>query len=55
MFQGVAFEAFDLPWKSEESNLGIERYWGLFSAQRAAYPALAAWKTARESQNAKSR
>ena len=55
VFQGVAFEAFDLPWKSEESTLGIERYWGLFSAQRAAYPALAAWKTARESRSDKSR
>lgn len=55
VFHGVAFEAFDLPWKSEESSLGIERHWGLHSAQRAEYPALAAWKSARESQNAKSR
>jgi exo-beta-1,3-glucanase (GH17 family) len=55
VFRGVAFEAFDLPWKSEESNLGIERHWGLLSAQRSAYPALATWKAARESPNAKSR
>ena len=55
IFHGVAFEAFDLPWKSEESNLGIERHWGLLSAQRAAYPALATWKAVRESHGAKSR
>ena len=55
VFHGVAFEAFDLPWKSEESNLGIERHWGLLSAQRAGYPAWAAWRSARENVNAKSR
>jgi exo-beta-1,3-glucanase (GH17 family) len=55
IFHGVAFEAFDLPWKSEESNLGIERHWGLLSAQRAAYPAHVTWKAMRESHGAKSR
>lgn len=55
VFHGVAFEAFDLLWKSEESSLGVERHWGLFSAQRAAYPALATWKAARESYNSKPR
>lgn len=54
IFHGVAFEAFDLPWKSEESNLGIERHWGLLSAQRAAYPALSTWKAVRDG-NAKTR
>ena len=52
---GVAFEAFDLPWKSEESSLGIERHWGLLSAQRAAYPALVPWKAMRESHGVRAR
>jgi len=55
VFTGVGFEAFDLPWKSEESNLGIERHWGLFSAQRAGYPALATWKAAHDRHAARSR
>jgi exo-beta-1,3-glucanase (GH17 family) len=44
VFHGVAFEAFDLPWKSEESRLEIERSWGLLSPKREAYPALAVWR-----------
>lgn len=43
-YHGVAFEAFDLPWKSQESKLEIEKSWGLLSAKREAYPALAVWK-----------
>lgn len=42
-FHGVAFEAFDLPWKSEESKLIIEKSWGLLSPKRERYPALDAW------------
>lgn len=44
VYFGVAFEAFDLPWKSEASGLPVEKYWGLFSVQRKAYPALEVWK-----------
>jgi exo-beta-1,3-glucanase (GH17 family) len=44
VFHGVAFDAFDLPWKTEASGLAIERYWGLFSAKRAPYPALEVWR-----------
>ncbi len=43
-FHGVAFEAFDLPWKSAASGLEIEKSWGLFSSDRKPYPALEAWK-----------
>lgn len=43
VFHGVAFEAFDLPWKSEASGLTIEKSWGLFSQDRKPYPAAAAW------------
>jgi exo-beta-1,3-glucanase (GH17 family) len=44
VFHGVAFEAFDLPWKSEESRLEIEKSWGLLSPKREAYPAFAVWQ-----------
>jgi hypothetical protein len=40
----VAFEAFDLPWKSEESKLPIESAWGLFSPVRKPWPALDVWR-----------
>lgn len=43
-FHGVAFEAFDLPWKAAESKLEIEKSWGLLSAKREPYPALELWK-----------
>jgi exo-beta-1,3-glucanase (GH17 family) len=43
-FHGIAFEAFDLPWKAEESKLPIEGSWGLLSAKREPYPALAVWR-----------
>jgi exo-beta-1,3-glucanase (GH17 family) len=42
-FFGVGFEAFDLPWKSEESKLEIEKSWGLFSPKREPYPAATVW------------
>jgi exo-beta-1,3-glucanase (GH17 family) len=45
VFHGVAFDAFDLPWKSEESKLAIEKAWGLFAAARTPYPALAVWRS----------
>jgi exo-beta-1,3-glucanase (GH17 family) len=47
VFYGVAFEAFDLPWKSEESKLPVEQYWGLLSAKRAPYPAFGIWRSLR--------
>jgi hypothetical protein len=34
----------DLPWKSQESKLGIEQSWGLLSKSRQAYPALDVWR-----------
>lgn len=46
---GVAFEAFDLPWKSEESRLPIEKSWGVLSPTRGPYPALEVWRATRES------
>ena len=42
------FEAFDLPWKSEESKLGIEKYWGLLSPKREPYPVLELWQATRK-------
>jgi hypothetical protein len=53
VFHGVAFEAFDLPWKSEESKLGIEKSWGLMSQSREPYPAFQAWWELRTSLDAK--
>ncbi|MFM9961972.1 MAG: exo-beta-1,3-glucanase [Planctomycetaceae bacterium] len=47
VFHGVAFEAFDLPWKSEESKLTIEKSWGLMSPKREPYPAFDVWRAHR--------
>lgn len=47
VFHGVGFEAFDLPWKSEESKLPIEKSWGLLSPKRKVYPALGVWRALR--------
>jgi len=47
-FHGVGFEAFDLPWKSQESKLEIEKSWGLLSPKREVYPAFNVWKTLRK-------
>lgn len=44
VYLGVAFEAFDLPWKSEASGLPIEKSWGLYSNDRKPYPAVSVWK-----------
>ena len=44
---GVAFEAFDLLWKSDESHLSAESCWGLFSAARKPYPAAGTWQNAK--------
>lgn len=49
VFQGVAFEAFDLPWKAEASGLSIERSWGLFNQERLPYPAAEVFATSRPS------
>jgi exo-beta-1,3-glucanase (GH17 family) len=48
VYYGVGFEAFDMPWKSEESRLEVERSWGLLSAKREPYPALAVWRAVHE-------
>lgn len=48
VFHGVGFEAFDLPWKSEESKLTIEKSWGLLSPKREPYPAFDIWRAFRE-------
>lgn len=48
VFHGVAFEAFDLPWKSEASKLAIEKSWGLLSPKREAYPAFSVWRELRK-------
>jgi exo-beta-1,3-glucanase (GH17 family) len=44
VYCGVAFDAFDLAWKSQETGLPVEQHWGLLSAKRVAYPALGAWQ-----------
>lgn len=41
----VAFEAFDLPWKTEASGMSIEAWWGLLTAEREATPAFEVWKS----------
>ena len=42
-FHGVAFEAFDLPWKSEQSKIDLEKSWGMLSQERKPYPAFGVW------------
>jgi exo-beta-1,3-glucanase (GH17 family) len=44
VYHGVAFEAFDLPWKSEASGMEIEKSWGLLSTERKPYPATEIWR-----------
>jgi len=46
-YHGVAFEAFDLPWKAEASQLPIEKSWGLFDNNRRPQPALEVWRISR--------
>jgi len=48
-FHGVAFESFDLSWKSEASGLVIEQSWGLLSQSRRPYPAFEVWASRRGS------
>jgi exo-beta-1,3-glucanase (GH17 family) len=43
-FFGVAFEAFDAPWKAQESGLPVEKSWGLFDEKRQPHPAFEVWK-----------
>lgn len=45
VFHGVAFEAFDMPWKAAESRLEIEASWGLLSPKRQPHPAFEVWKS----------
>jgi exo-beta-1,3-glucanase (GH17 family) len=44
VFHGVAFDAFDLPWKAQATGLAIERYWGLFSNKREPLPGVEVWR-----------
>lgn len=44
IFTGIAFEAFDLPWKAEASGLAIEKSWGLMSHDRKPYAAFDVWR-----------
>lgn len=46
VFHGVAFEAFDMPWKAAESKLEIEASWGLMNPKRVPHPAFDVWKAA---------
>ena len=43
-YLAVAFEAFDLAWKSESSGLEYERSWGLLSPEREPLPSFDWWK-----------
>ena len=43
-YHGIGFEAFDLPWKSIESKLEIEKSWGLLSSERKPHAAFRVWK-----------
>lgn len=44
VYFGVAFEAFDLPWKSAASGLPIEQSWGLYDKDRKPLPAQQVWQ-----------
>jgi exo-beta-1,3-glucanase (GH17 family) len=39
----AAFEAFDMPWKVEQSKIAIEGSWGLLASNRQPYPAFSVW------------
>ena len=43
-YHGVAFEAFDMPWKSVDTGLTVEKSWGLMNGARKPYPALSVWE-----------
>jgi exo-beta-1,3-glucanase (GH17 family) len=40
----AAFEAFDLPWKAEQSGMPVESSWGLMNPSRTPYPAFFVWE-----------
>lgn len=39
LYFGAVFEAFDQPWKAQDSGLAVEAFWGLLSEDRRPYPA----------------
>ncbi len=43
----AAFEAVDLPWKSEQTGIPMEKAWGLLSQKRRPYPAFYVWRNLR--------
>jgi len=47
VYHGVAFEAFDMPWKAAESRMEIEASWGLMNPKRVPHPAFDVWKTSK--------
>ena len=42
-FHGVAFDAFDLPWRSEQSKIDLDKSWGMMSKDRKPYAAFEVW------------
>jgi exo-beta-1,3-glucanase (GH17 family) len=44
----AAFEAFDLPWKAQQSGLAIEDSWGLLGPDRSYHPAFFVWEKRRK-------
>lgn len=42
-FHGVAFDAFDLPWKSEQSKIDLDKSWGMLSQDRKPSAAFGVW------------
>jgi len=44
----AAFEAFDLPWKAQQSGLAIEDSWGLLGHDRSYHPAFFVWEKLRK-------
>jgi exo-beta-1,3-glucanase (GH17 family) len=47
----AAFEAFDLPWKAQQSGLAIEDSWGLLGHDRSYHPAFFVWEGLRKRQS----
>jgi exo-beta-1,3-glucanase (GH17 family) len=48
----AGFEAFDMPWKVEETKIPIEGSWGLLAADRKPYPAFSVWRDLQKSGSA---
>jgi exo-beta-1,3-glucanase (GH17 family) len=40
----AAFEAFDLPWKAEQTGMPVEAYWGVLRTNRDPLPAFRVWE-----------